>query len=336
MNASQNGLHVIFGTGALGMAIAHQLIAQGKKVRMVNRHNQVHLPQGIVLEIGDATNPSFTQRVCQGAEVIYHCAGPKYNFKAWVQEFPPLQQGILAGAIASGAKLIYGDSLYGYGKVKEPMHEDLPYAAHTNKGKMRAALAETLMSAHREGKAKVAIARSSDFYGEGVLNSVFGDRVFIPAIQGKTAEAIGNLDLPHTYTYIRDFARAMIILGEREEAIGQVWHVPNAPTISTREMLNILFEELELPAKMNGMGKLMMRIGAVFIPEAAESIEMMYQFENPFVVDSSKFVRVFGDIATPHREAIRHTSAWYRQHLLAQDSLKQGFRMYEQPNLTTN
>jgi hypothetical protein len=101
-------------------------------------------------------------------------------------------------------------------------------------------------------------------------------------------------------------------------------------------MLNILFEELELPAKMNGMGKLMMRIGAVFIPEAAESIETMYQFENPFVVDSSKFVRVFGDIATPHREAIRHTIAWYRQHLLAQDSLKQGFRMYEQPNLTTN
>jgi nucleoside-diphosphate-sugar epimerase len=336
MNASQNGLHVIFGTGALGLAIAQQLIAQGKKVRMVNRHNQVQLPQGLVLEIGDATDPRFTQRVCQGAEVIYHCAGPKYNFKAWAQEFPPLQQGILSGAIASGAKLIYGDSLYGYGKVKEPMHEDLPYAAHTNKGKMRAALAETLMAAHREGKAKVAIARSSDFYGEGVLNSVFGDRVFIPAIQGKTAEAIGNLDLPHTYTYIRDFAKAMIILGERDEAIGQVWHVPNAPTISTREMLNILFEELELPAKMNGMGKLMMRIGAVFIPEAAESIEMMYQFENPFVVDSSKFVRVFGDIATPHREAIRHTIAWYRQHLLAQDSLKQGFRMYEQPNLTTN
>ena len=315
MDASQDGLHVIFGTGALGRAIAHQLIAQGKKVRMVNRHNQVHLPQGIVLEIGDATNPSFTQRVCQGAEVIYHCAGPKYNFKAWVQEFPPLQQGILAGAIASGAKLIYGDSLYGYGKVKEPMREDFPYAAHTKKGKMRAALAETLMSADREGKAKVAIARSSDFYGEGVLNSVFGDRVFIPAIQGKTAEAIGNLDLPHTYTYIKDFAKAMIVLGEREEAIGQVWHVPNAPTVSTREMLNILFEELELPAKMNGMGKLMMQIGGVFIPEAAESVEMMYQFENPFVVDSSKFVKTFGNIATSHREAIRNTIAWYRQYL---------------------
>jgi nucleoside-diphosphate-sugar epimerase len=171
------------------------------------------------------------------------------------------------------------------------------------------------MNAHRAGKAQVAIARASDFYGEDVLNSVFGDRVFIPALQGKTAEAIGNLNLPHSYTYIRDFARAMIVLGEREEAIGQVWHVPNAPTISTREMLNILFEELGLPAKMNGMGKLMMRIGGIFIPEAAETVEMMYQFENPFVVDSSKFVNAFSDIATPHREAIRNTIAWYQQYL---------------------
>ncbi|PZO37749.1 MAG: NAD-dependent dehydratase [Pseudanabaena frigida] len=328
--------HVVFGTGALGMAITHQLVQQGKQVRMVNRSKSVNLPQGVELVVGDASDRQFTEKVCQGAEVVYHCAGPKYRYKSWVEEFPPLQQGILAGAIASGAKLIYGDSLYGYGKVKEPMREDMPYAATTNKGKMRAQLAETLMSAPRTGKARVAIARASDFYGEGVLNSVFGDRVFIPALQGKPAEAIGNLDLPHTYTYIGDFAKAMIILGEREEAIGQVWHVPNAPTVSTREMLNLLFEELELPAKINGMGKLMMRIGGVFIPEAAETLEMFYQFENPFVVDSSKFVKAFGDIATPHRDAIRNTIAWYRQHLQAQDSLKMDFRMYEQPNLKTN
>ncbi len=153
------------------------------------------------------------------------------------------------------------------------------------------------------------------FYGEGVLNSVFGDRVFIPAIQGKTAEAVGNLDMPHTYTYIGDFARAMIILGAREESTGKVWHVPNAPTISTREMLNLLFEYLELPAKMSGMGKTMMRIGGLFIPEAAESVEMMYQFEHPFIVDSSKFVKTFGDISTSHRQGISNTIAWYQEYL---------------------
>jgi nucleoside-diphosphate-sugar epimerase len=322
MDIFRSGLHVIFGTGALGMAIARQLVADGKQVRMVNRSDRGNLPLGVELIIGNAADRNFTQDVCKGAQVVYHCANPKYHFKTWLKEFPPLQEGILAGAISAGAKLIYGDNLYGYGSVKTPMPENLPYAATTNKGKMRADLAETLMLAHRAGKVRVAIARASDFYGEGVLNSTFGDRVFIPAIQGKTAESIGNLDMPHTYTYIKDFAKAMIILGEREEALGQIWHVPNAPTISTREMLNILFEELQLPAKMDGMGKLMMQLGGFFIPEAAESVEMMYQFEHPFVVDSSKFIKAFGDISTSHRQAISNTIGWYREYLKVASSIE--------------
>jgi nucleoside-diphosphate-sugar epimerase len=315
MDNVRSELHLIFGSGALGIAIAHQLVASGKRVRMVNRSHRTNLPHGVEFVIGDAADPLFAQEVCKGAQVVYHCALPRYHFKTWVEEFPPLQQGILAGAISCGAKLIYGDNLYGYGNVKIPICEDLPYAATTNKGKMRADLAETLMSADRLGKVRVAIARASDFYGEGVLNSTFGDRVFIPAIQGKTAESIGDLDFPHTYTYINDFARAMIILGAREEAMGQVWHVPNAPTISTREMLNLLFAELQLPAKINAMGKTMLRIGGLFIPEAAESVEMLYQFEQPFIVDSSKFTNAFGDISTLHSQAIHNTIAWYRQYL---------------------
>ena len=315
MDTLRSELHIIFGAGALGRSIAHQLIANGKQVRMVNRSKSQMLPPDIELIIGNAADRSFIQEVCKGAQVVYHCANPRYQFKTWLEEFPPLQQGILAGAIATNAKLIYGDNLYGYGSVKTPMHEDLPYAATTNKGKLRADLAETLMSAHRAGKVRVAIARASDFYGEGVLNSTFGDRVFIPAIQGKAAESIGNLDLPHTYTYINDFAKAMIILGDREEGLGQVWHVPNAPTISTREMINLIFKELELPPEMSGMGKLMMQLGGLFIPEAAESVEMMYQFEHPFIVDSSKFIKAFGDISTPHQAAIRNTIGWYKKHL---------------------
>jgi len=40
---------------------------------------------------------------------------------------------------------------------------------------------------------------------------------------------------------------------------------------------------------------------------------MLYEFNEPFVVDSTKFVQAFGDIATPHREAVRQTLEWYQQ-----------------------
>jgi hypothetical protein len=65
---------------------------------------------------------------------------------------------------------------------------------------------------------------------------------------------------------------------------------------------------------MSGMGRVMMWIGGLFIPEAKESFEMMYEFDQPFIVDSSKFESTFGMKATPMREAIKETVAWYKSH----------------------
>ena len=38
----------------------------------------------------------------------------------------------------------------------------------------------------------------------------------------------------------------------------------------------------------------------------------MYEFNEPFIVDHSKFEKVFGDISTPHREAVRKTLQWFK------------------------
>ncbi len=43
--------------------------------------------------------------------------------------------------------------------------------------------------------------------------------------------------------------------------------------------------------------------------------EMMYQWENDYVVDHSKFMNTFEFETTPHAEAIRRTLDWYRQKL---------------------
>jgi nucleoside-diphosphate-sugar epimerase len=40
---------------------------------------------------------------------------------------------------------------------------------------------------------------------------------------------------------------------------------------------------------------------------------MLYEFEEPFVVDHSKFEEAFGEQATPLREAIWGTVRWYRE-----------------------
>jgi hypothetical protein len=107
----------------------------------------------------------------------------------------------------------------------------------------------------------------------------------------------------------------MVILGQHDEALGQAWHVPNPPTLTQRELMTLFFEEIGKPPKMSGVSKLMMSLAGLFIPGARESVEMMYEFEKPFIVDSTKFIRSFGDIATAHQPAIRQTIAWYRDYL---------------------
>jgi nucleoside-diphosphate-sugar epimerase len=308
--------HVIFGSGPLAQAALQALLRRGKTVKMVNRSGRrpAEVPASVEIVADDANNLDFTRSVTQGAAVVYQCAQPAYQ--RWVTEFPPLQAAILEGAAANGARLIVGENLYMYGDPDgQPIHEGLPYAAHTRKGKTRAQMAESLLAAHQAGKVQVAMGRGSDFYGPGVLGSTLGQRTIRPLLQGKPAEVVGALDQPHTYTYIRDFGEALAILGERPEALGQAWHVPYPPTLIHRELVTLFFEAAGLPPKFSVMGKWMMRLGGFFIPEARESVEMMYEFEKPFVVDASKFVQAFGDIATPHAQAVKETLAWYREHL---------------------
>jgi nucleoside-diphosphate-sugar epimerase len=305
-------LHVILGTGPLAKAVMRELLTRNVRIRMVNRSGKATVPESVEVIAADAYDNLNIYAVTLGASVVYQCAQPAYS--QWQDLFLKLQTSILQGVAANGAKLIVADNLYMYGAVDGLLREDLPNAAKTRKGRTRAQMAEALINAHQAGLVRVAIGRGSDFYGPGVLDSVMGDRVFPAILAGKTASAVGNLDLPHTYTFIDDFGKALVTLGEKEEALGQIWHVPNAETITTRKFLTLAFEQAGKTPKMSGMGKFMMRIGGIFISGARETVEMMYEFEQPFIVDHSKYVQAFGNHATPLHQGIQSTLAWYQKY----------------------
>jgi nucleoside-diphosphate-sugar epimerase len=309
-------LHVVFGTGPVGQATTRALLARGHRVRMVNRSGRAEAPAGAVVTRGDAYDPASVAELAAGATAVYQAAQPAYT--AWTTQFPPLQASIIEGVARTGAKLVVVENLYMYGLVEGPIHEGLPYAAHTRKGEVRARMAEAVQAAHRSGRLRTVSGRASDFYGPGVLQSALGERTLRPALAGKRAEAVSRLDVPHSYTYIEDVGEALARLGERDEALGRAWHVPNAPAITQRELLRMLFAELGTPQRVSVIGRLTLSLAGLFIPGAREMVEMLYEFERPFVVDSSAYTRSFGDHATPVREGLRRTVAWYRAHAAEQ------------------
>ncbi len=307
-------LHVVFGAGGnLGQAVVRELLRRSKLVRAVVRNGR-SFPQAIVETVqGDAADPSSTQRICEGATVVYNCANPPYT--KWPELFPALQQGIIAGAAAHNALLVSAENTYMYGDVDRPFTEEMPYQAHTRKGMVRAQMAQELMAAHEQGQVRVIMGRAADFYGPGVLRTNMGERVFLPALTGKKAAIIGNLDVPRDYIFVDDFAQGLVTLAENETAVGQVWHIPNAPTLTQGELVNLIYEEADQTPNVEAIPGMMVKGLGLFNPHLREVAEMLYEFKKPFVIDSSKYQKAFGNQATPHREAIRQTLVWYRQTL---------------------
>jgi nucleoside-diphosphate-sugar epimerase len=309
---TDNGeLHVVFGTGAVGMSVMDELVGRGKRVRMVNRSGGARVPHGVEVVGGDATDEVFAREASNGASVVYFALNPPYN--KWPELFPPLQAGVLEGAASAGAKLVVMENLYMYGLTGgRPLTEDLPHAPNTRKGAVRARMSEELMEAHSSGRVRVAIGRASDYFGPRVLVSAAGEQIFGRAVQGKSAQVAGDPNQLHTYTYAPDVGRGLTILGEREEALGQAWHLPSPETLTTRQFVEMIFEEVGKPARIQAAPKILLRAMGLFNPGMRELIEMLYEFEEPFVVDHSKFEQAFGEQATPLKEAIGETVRWYR------------------------
>jgi nucleoside-diphosphate-sugar epimerase len=288
------------------------LVARGLPVRAVTRSGAADVPVGVEQVAADVATPEGARRACAGAAVVYHCAQPAYT--KWVELFPPLTRAVLDGTADAGAKLVFADNLYVYGPPEGPMTEETPQRAQGKKGRIRIEMAAAILRAHAEGRLRCTIGRSSDYYGPRGTTSTVGDNLMKPLLRGKRARWVGSLDQPHTLNYLEDMARALVTLGEREEADGQVWHLPAAEPLTGRQFLMLTYDAAGLPSKAGVASRPMIKLVGVFNPLVRELNETLYQFERPFVSDASKFQGAFGPFEpTPHQEAVRRTVEWYRR-----------------------
>jgi nucleoside-diphosphate-sugar epimerase len=291
--------------------LIEELVARGESVRAVNRSGAGDVPDGVEILAGDVRDHSFARAAAAGASTAYFALNPPYH--QWTELFPGLQESVIEAAIDAGAKLVVLENLYMYGLPQtDSLTETHPMAAETRKGRLRAEMHERLMRAHEAGQVRVTAARPSDYFGPRTVASAGDYRVFGPAMAGKTARVLGNPNVPHTYTYTADVGTALAALGIDDRADGQVWHVPSPPPITAAEFVSRIAAAAGTTAKTAAIPKAMLRMIGLFNKPAGELVEMLYEFEQPFRMDSSKFETTFGIAATPLDEAIEATVAWYR------------------------
>lgn len=303
-------LHVVFGSGQIGSRIAQRLLDAGHRVRVVSRNPRP--PAGGESAAGDARDLEFAARAAAGATAIYDTTNPLYHH--WKKELVALGRGPLHAATTVGAPLVALDCLYMYGSPDGPMRETTPMKPVAKKGVLRAELAQLRLDAIARGT-HVAIVRASDFFGPDLPASWWSARFFTRVRAGKSAECIGDPDMPHSYTYAEDVARAMVTIGLAYAAgdrdLDGIWHVPTVPAESTRQLATRIGRALGVEVKLSPISPLMLRAIGIVLPFMGELREMAYQWQVPYVIDDAKFRARFPEfVPTPIEQQISATVAW--------------------------
>ena len=298
--------------GPISNELARILAAGQQPFRLVSR-NPKPLAGAEVLA-ADLTDQEQTIRAVAGSSVVHLLVGLKYDLGAWQELWPRIMANTIEACKRAGAKLIFFDNVYMYGKVDGPMTEETPYNPCSKKGEVRAKIATTLMDEVKAGSLSAMIARSADFYGPNVEHSVPNVLVFDALAKGKKASWPVNAEVPYSPTFTPDAACGVAMLAERESAWNQVWHLPTTPDPPTgREFIAMAAKEFGVVPKYRVLSRPMVRVAGWFNPLVREMYEMLYQSDSPYRFDSTKFAREFGFAGTPYAEGIRIVAESYKK-----------------------
>lgn len=304
---------ILGANGTIGKLLAKELMSYTDRVRLVSR-NPIRINETDELLPADLTQPGAVEKAVRGSEVVYLVVGFEYKAKVWEEKWPVLMKETIDACIKHGARLVFFDNVYMYDKNQvSHMTENTAINPPSRKGEVRKRISGMLMTASGEGLIKALIARSADFYGPDTQNNFITQMVLKNLKDGKKAMWFVRSDIKHSFTYTPDAAKATALLGNTDDAYGQVWHLPtDSRNITGKQMISMIAGEFGASPKVSLLPKWMLKPLGLFIPVMKEMPEMMYQYDRDYFFDSSKFTRRFGISATPYEDGVKATCKAFR------------------------
>lgn len=303
-------IKVVTGAGPVGWTVATQLAAAGHRVRILTRSGsgpEHPLVEKRRVDVGDAAQFRGTMA---GVDAVFHCIhGSKYRADTWRQELPGAERTVLDAAGEAGAVVVFPESLYSYSTPHRVMDENSPRQATGGKRGVRT----MLLQARAASPTRTVSVVASDFFGPRVRNAHAGERMVPRILAGKGLQQLGKADIPHTFSYVPDLAAAMTLAAETSAARNRVVHAPSLPALSQRGLAAAFAAAagVRLPPVGTIPGWVVRTAGLV-APPMRELAETLYQFQQPFVMDSAARSALLGLAPTPLNRAAAETVAWWR------------------------
>src|SRR4030081_591894 len=297
--------------GAIGNELVKELTPRNEAIRLVSR-NPTLVPGVAEAIAADLSNLDDTLKAVSGSRIVFLVIGLRYEIKVWRELWARIMHNVIEGTKRSGARLIFFDNVYMYGKVSGPMTEETPFRPCSKKGEIRAQIATMLLNEMKSGSLTALIARSADCYGPRVRTGIPNVLVFDKLAKGAKGSWLVNDSAKHSFTFTPDAARSLVLLADSEKAWNQTWHVPTAPDPPTgKQFIELAALEFGVRPKHRVLSRPLLRMAGWFDHTIKELYEMLYQYEINYIFDSTKFMKAFNFEPSPYSEGVHRSFQGY-------------------------
>ena len=289
---------ILGANGQIATELARELKRNySDKLKLVSRNpRKVHDTD--LLEAADLLDAEQTARAVQGSSVVYFTAGLPPDTRLWEQQFPSMLRNALAASRAAGAPFVYFDNTYMYPQDERLQTETTAFAPVGRKGRVRAAMAQMVLSEMTRGEIPVLIARAPEFYGPAQTQSITNTLVIDRLKAGKTPLVPVRDDRLRTLIWTPDASRALALLGNTPEAYGRTWHLPcddERPTY--RQLIDWACQSFEQPSRHHVLPRWVLNTAALVSKPVAELQELLPRYTHDNLFDSSAFGQRFPEFA---------------------------------------
>jgi nucleoside-diphosphate-sugar epimerase len=274
------------------------LLARGDSVRIAQRSRPARLPAGAEYIACDILDPQDVRRAVEGATRVLLAVGFPYDSRVWRTAWPKAMNNVVEACASVGARVVFIDNLYQLGPQSEARTEEMPLTTLGEKPAVLAEVTRIWMAAC--SRVRFAALRCPDFYGPDVAVSHLGASAFGELAKGKAALMLAPPDTPHDFAYAPDIARAAItLLDAPDDAFGQVWNMPCAPTRTPRDILRLGADAIGVRLKMVAIPLWLLPLLGFFSRFMKEVVDVGFTWDRPYQVDADKFKRRFWSDVTP-------------------------------------
>lgn len=297
---------ILGANGSIGIELAKNLKKYTNDIRLVSR-NPEKVNETDLLFPADLTKKEEVFKAVEGSRVCYITIGFAYKLKVWKANWPAFISHVIEACYVNGSRLVFFDNIYAIGGDHvQHITEQSPFSPCSKKGMIRAELDQQIIKAAEEGKIDAIIARAPDFFGPVKQSSLLMNLVYDNYLKGKPAQWFCNADMPHSFGYTPELARATALLGNTGSAFNEIWNLPvdsNTPT--GREWAAIFAEEMQVKQRIKVLPAWMVQALGLFIPVIGEMHEMLYQYDRPYWFDSAKFNKAFNYTPISNEQAVK-------------------------------